>query len=892
MYWPQYTKTQIENELATDLKRGLAQTEAVSRFLKYGPNSLPEKPQESWFSIFLRQFESPLIYILAVCSVVIYLIGEREDSLIILAVLLFNASIGAVQEGRSQTTLSGLKRLSQNEAAVLRDGRQEVVLEKEVVPGDIMVLQEGQKIVADARLIHSSNLSCDEAALTGESGAVHKTDGTFLEKNLPAQEQKNMVFKGTNVLAGNGLAVVVATGLSTEIGKVSKSIIKAGETEIPLQKNIRRLSQLIIYAVGAISAGLFFLGLLFGRGAKEMFAVVVSLAVSMIPEGLPLVLTLILVTGVHRMSKRHALIKRLQAVEALGQANILAVDKTGTITKNEMVVKKIFTGGKIYQITGNGYEPQGQALLGGEVQALTSDLELAAKVGSLASRATVRFSEKDGVFKVVGDPTEAAMQVLGEKFGFAREQLLVQYQELEEIPFDYKTKFRAVFYHQADGGVFCAASGAPEVLIEKAALCLEAGQHKACSPAVKKILQAAVEEFSKQGLRVVAFGYKILAKDYPLSSIDGLIFGGLYAMEDSVRSEVVYAITQAESAGVKVVMITGDHKQTAKAIAKEAGIFREGDEIITGSQLQEMSEGELVKNLPKVSIFARVAPEDKMKIIKAYKRLGLTVAMTGDGVNDAPSLVAADLGVAMGKIGTEVAREAADIVLLDDNLESIVAAIEEGRAMYKNIQKSLLFLFSTSLGELLTISAALVLRMPMPVLAVQILWLNLITDPLIGTALALDKKEPGLLNKGFQKLPKYFINQTMLVQMILVAGSMAAGTLFLFNIYHPVDYWKGITIALTALAVFQWYNGFNCQSLSESIFNRQIFRNLYLWLGLLGNAALQIFAIYSPYMQKFLKTTPLTWAEWVMILGIGFLVVAVEEVRKLIFRLQKNLKIN
>lgn len=886
MHWYQYTKTQIEQELQTNIERGLSQEEAKARFLKWGPNLLPETPPESFLSIFFRQFKSPLIYILVVCAVIVYFLGDEADSLIILVVLVFNAVIGSIQEGRSQNTLRSLRKLSEAEAVVLRDGEEEIVPEREVVVGDILVLQEGQKLVADARVIHSSSLSCDEAALTGESGAVIKSEGALLEANLPAAAQKNMVFKGTSILAGNGLAVVVATGLNTEIGKISKAIMTLGDTEIPLQKNIRRLSRLIIYAVTLIASALFVLGLWSGRDAKEMFAVVVSLAVSMIPEGLPLVLTLILVTGVFRMSKRNALVKKLQAVEALGQAKVIAVDKTGTLTKNEMAIKKLFLDGKVYSVTGTGYTPVGHLELGGVKCELDDDLALSAKLASLASRATVKFIEKQGVFKVAGDPTEAAMQVFGEKLGFSREMLFKDFKETAEIPFDYRTKFRAVFYEHQNK-IFCAIAGAPEVLIARAEKYLAKAEHKIFSQEVRQAFETAVEEFSQSGLRVVAFGFKVLphTKSGLDTGITDIVLGGLYGIEDMPRPEAALAIRQAQNAGLKVVMITGDHRHTARVIAKEAGIFREGDEIITGSALAEMTPEDLATRLSKVSVFARVTPEDKMKIIQAYKRAGLIIAMTGDGVNDAPSLVAADLGVGMGKIGTEVAKEAADIVLLDDNLSSIVAAIEEGRAMYKKIQKSLLFLFSTSLGELLTITAALFLRLPMPILAVQILWLNLVTDPLIGTALALSRKESGLLERGVEKLPKYFISRTMLLQMFLVAVVMSAGTLYLFNLYAPTDYGKGITVALTTLAVFQWYNGFNCQFPESSVFSRAVFWNPFLWLAIGGNATLQMLAVYNPFMQKTLKTTPLSGAEWEVILIVPLLVILAEEIRKLIYRI-------
>lgn len=882
MHWYQYTKNQIETELGTNMETGLSAKEAESRFLKYGPNLLPESPPDSWFKIFANQFKSPLIYILLLCSTIVYFIGEHTDSVIILAVLIFNAVVGAIQEGRSQSTLRSLKKLSESEAAVIRGGEEEIIPEKDAVVGDILVLQEGQKVVADARLLHVSNLSCDEAALTGESGGVHKSESSIGESSLPPAGQKNMVFKGTNILTGNGLGAVVATGAETEIGKTAKNLLEVGETEIPLQRNIKKLSRLIIYAIGVISAGLFSLGLAYGRSAREMFGIVVSLAVSMIPEGLPLVLTLILVTGVYRMSRRKALVKKLQAVEALGQARVIAVDKTGTITKNEMAVKKILSGGKIYTLTGSGYSPDGHLELGGQKQPGSGDVGLSARIASLASRATVRYLKQEGVYKVAGDPTEAAMQVLGEKLGEPREKLFEEYKETAEIAFSYNTKFRAVFYEHRQE-IFCAISGAPEVLMNKAASFLENGERHPFTAQVRKQWEAVMEEFSSQALRVVACGFKLLGRHHKTDNIDDLVLTGLLAIEDAVRPEAKQAIKLAKEAGVKIVMITGDHKVTAKAIAEEAGIYQAGDEAISGSELAELSKEQLAARLNKISVYSRVTPQDKMKIIEAYKHLGVVVAMTGDGVNDAPSLAAADLGVAMGKIGTEVAKDAADIVLLDDNLSSIVAAIAEGRHMYKNIQKSLLFLFSTSLGELFAITAALFLHMPMPVLAAQILWLNLVTDPLIGTALALEKKEAGLLHSNFQKQPKYFMTPSMLLQMPILGAAMAGAALYLFNLYYSVDYFKGITIALTTLAVAQWYNGFNCQSDRESIFSGRFFKNPYLILAVLANLGLQLLAIYHPFFQKILKTVPLTWGEWAAILGVAFVVILAEEIRKLIY---------
>lgn len=883
MQWHQYTITQTESELNTNSEVGLFVSEAKSRLFKYGLNTLPELPEESWLLIFFRQFQSPLVYVLFVCAAIVFLLEEKNDSFIILVVLFFNAFIGTVQEGRSQNTLKSLKKLSQSEAEVVRDGLEMVIPESEVVIGDVLVLQEGQKVSADGRIFFVSNLTVDEAALTGESGAVRKTQGSLPEENIPISNCHNMVFKGTNVLSGNGRVLVVAIGQNTEIGKISLSVSKT-KTEIPLQKNIRMLGNVIIYAIGCISVALFFLGIFTGRPASEMFAVVVSLAVSMIPEGLPLVLTLILVTGVWRMSRKKALVKKMQAVEALGQVNILAVDKTGTITRNEMVIKKVFISDSIYSISGNGYEPKGRISLGENFFNINSDLEMTAKIACLSTRGMALFNETEGIFKVSGDPTEAAMQVLGEKVGFTREHLHKQYTELAEIAFDYKTKFRAIFYGVTGDGVFCAVSGAPEVLLAKASKYLHGGQNHNLTAEARKFFLNGLEDLSANGFRVVAFGFKHLTRSHPFDNVEELVLGGFFGIEDSVRPEARLAILKVASAGIQVVMITGDHKATAKSIAKEAGVFKEGDEIITGPELALLSEAELCARLPKVSVFARVTPVDKMKIISAYRKPGLIVAMTGDGVNDAPSLVAADLGVAMGKIGTEVAKEAADIILLDDNLESIVSAIEEGRAMYKNIQKALVFLFSTSLGVMSTVVMALVLGMPLPVLAVQILWLNVVTDSLIANALALEKKEEGLLNKSFEKPPKYFLNKEMLTQVCFAAFITPMVVLYLFQTYLAVNYSLALTVSLTSLAVLQWYNGFNCHFMTGgSVFSKKVFSNIYLWLAVAINFGLQLLAIYHPFFQKVLKTTPLKMREWVLILSFSFLIILAEEFRKFVF---------
>lgn len=879
MQWYLYNKTQLAGELGVDLETGLTDQSAKERLIKNGLNQLPEKPVDSWIKIFCRQFQSPLIYVLFVCAVVVYFLGDSADAVIILFVLLCNALIGVVQEGRAGKVFQSLKKLSQAEVTVLRNETEQIIPEVHVVVGDVLVLNEGQKIPADARVIFSNNLVLDESTFTGETGGILKKDTQLTENNLPVSAQHNMVFKGTSILSGNGLALVASVGKETELGKISSTLLLK-EEEIPLQKNLRLFSKMLVWVVFGFSILLFFFGLYSGRKIREMFSLVVSLAVSVIPEGLPLVLTVILASGVWRMSKRNALVKKLQAVETLGQAKIIAVDKTGTITENQMIVKQVYIGDKNYLISGNGYEPKGEIRLGNENQKENSDIMLSAIIASLSSKALVKFDESSGVYRVIGDPTEAAMAVFGQKAGYEREKQFETYREVGEIPFDYKNKFRAVFFEH-DDTIFCAVSGAPEILLKHSGHFLENGQARVLTNKDKENFESTIEEYSSKAFRVVAFGFKHLSKTHTLDNINDLVFGGFFGIEDMVRPEAKHAVEKAQAEGVKVVMITGDLKTTAKSIAKEAGIYKDGDIMATGPELSLMSEQELDEKLPRISLFARVTPEDKMKIIKAYKRSGLIVAMTGDGVNDAPSLVAADLGVAMGKIGTEVAKEAADIVLLDDNLGSIVSAIKEGRVMYQNIKKSLQFLFSTSLGEVFTIIAALVLQMPvLPILAIQILWLNLITDPLTAASLALEKEEGGVSVKR----NKYFIDKAMFAHIIVVASVMMLGALYFFNLYLPMGYEKATTVALTVLAAFQWFNGFNCRYLEHSLFRQKTVFNKYLWISLGVNVALQVLAVYTPFMQKILKTSALGWKEWVLAFACGIGLIFIEEIRKLVFR--------
>lgn len=871
-----YLKTSPETFQALhSSEHGLSNTETARRLQEYGPNKLPEAKVDGLAIIFLRQFQSPLIYILLAASLIVFAMGETIDGSIILAVLIFNAVVGTIQEGKAQNTLAALKKFVETKATVLREGKELIVSDSEIVPGDIVILQEGEKVPADARIIVATNLKIDEAALTGESEPTHKIADTINGADLPTPEQKNMVFKGTHILAGSGRAIVVATGIETVIGKISQEIA-AIDTEIPLKTNIRYLSRLIIITVASISTLLFLLGVVSGKSVKEMFTTVVSLSVSIIPEGLPIVMTLVLATGVWRMSKRNALVKKLHAVEALGQARIIAVDKTGTITKNEMVIQKVYVDEKIFEIGGIGYEPKGEVRLVENIIDPLNHPELlfAGKIAAFCANARVMFSEEEKIWRVAGDPTEAAMLVFAQKLGFRKDDLERESPLVGEIPFDYKLKYHATV-HKSDGYRFLTVVGAPEVILDLSKISKEE----------KQKFESVFLSMSQEGLRVVALAETNNAPEtLAPEKINSLIFVGFFGMKDALRPEVAGAMQKAVSAGIRVVMITGDHKVTAQSIAKEAGIFHDGDSILTGQDIDVFSDIELSEKLARTSVFARVTPEHKLRIIKAYKARGEIVAMTGDGVNDAPSLVAADLGVAMGKIGTEVAKEASDIVLLNDNFGSIVSAVEEGRSIYKTIKKVILYLFSTSVGEVLTIAGALFLGYPLPVLATQIIWLNFVTDGFLDVALAMEPKEDGLLRGDFERPKKYLIDKLMAQRMLIMAAPMMAGTLFLFKGYFENDLAKAWTISLTTLAVFQWFNAWNCRHESKSIFQMNPISNKFLVSATFAIIFLQVLAVYNPFLQKVLRTVPLELSEWLIIIPIAASIILVEETRKFFYR--------
>lgn len=881
---------EVVDSLGSSLTFGLSTKEIANRLRKFGKNRIETHKTKTYFHIFIEQLTSPFMWVLMAATLVVIFLKDYVDAAIIGFVILLNTVIGTIQEGKAENLLASLQTFLKSKTRVLRAGKIVTIDGAEIVPGDIIMLKGGDKIVADMRVITSNNLKVDEASMTGESELVKKTSGPIFEENLPIADQKNILFKGTHVISGFAKAVVVATGSNTSIGRMSTELEEIDINDIPLKRIISRLTKNLLIIIGAAIIIIFFIGILRGFEIQEMFLVVVALAVSAIPESLPIILTIVLATGVWRMGKRNALVKRLQAVQALGQATVLAVDKTGTITKNEMVVQTLYTDGKIYKIDGDGYQINGEVCdQNGELclEDLKKDpiLDL---VGNICALSTFAHFEEDDDGKrklVAGDPTEAALKVLGQKLGYIQEDLEDKYEKIAEIPFDASYAFHTGSY-DVNGREMTFVSGSPEKLLTRTNRIWRNGEIEEISE--KQIIEISqkMRESTDRGERMLALAYIDSAdSNSGPEEIQNLIYVGFVGISDAIRKEAYGAVENAIKAGVRVVMITGDHKDTAKAIAKKVGIYKEGHTIITGKELQELSDQELYDKFANVSVFARVAPHDKMRIITLFKRRGEIVAMTGDGINDALSLAAADLGVSMGSVGTEIAKEASDIVLLDDNFDNITRAILEGRSIYQSIQRTTFYLLSTSVSEVLLIALAVFLGLPLPILASQIIWLNLVSDSFLIAAIALEPKDESDLIHERTPVNASLLDRLMMWRIFYIGLVMAIGTFFYFIYTQDVSAIKATTVALTTLTAYQIFNVFNARSRNDSAFSyKKIGKNYFVEISIIIVVLMQIFAVYNPFMQSILKTQPLALNDWIIIGLIGTTIVFFEEIIKFLRR--------
>lgn len=832
-------------------EHGLTQKEAEERVKRYGYNELEEGKKISILTTFLNQFKDFLMLILTIAIILSLLIGETADAVVIGIILFASGVLGFVQEYKAEKSLELLKKMSSPKVRVIRDGAEKIMDTGELVPGDVILLEVGDKTPADCRILKSYNLSIDESVLTGESVPVSKTSET-LPENLPLAERKNLVFSGTVVTFGRGVCVVYATGMNTEFGKIAKMLQSVKKEMTPLQKNLEGVGKVLGVSSLIICSLVAALGILRGHEPLEMFIWGVSLAVAAVPEALPAVVTITLALGVQKMVKKNAIIRKLPAVETLGCTTVICSDKTGTLTKNEMTVKKIFFNDQIIEVSGVGYIPKGNFYVG-KKEIDRKNLELIGKISVLCNDSEL-IHEKD--YTVIGDPTEGSLLVLAEKIGINKSDLEKEFPRRDELTFTSERKMMSVLNDMI------YAKGAPEIILENCSYIYDNGIREITETDKKKILEIN-ETFASEGLRVLALAYK--GGDI-LEETD-LVFASLTAMLDPPREEAREAIKICELSGIKVIMITGDHKLTAKAIANELGIFEEGDIILTGRELDELSDSEFEEIVENVKVYARVSPEHKMKIISALKKMGEVVAMTGDGINDAPALKNANIGIAMGITGTDVTKEASDMILADDNFASIVAAIEEGREIYDNIKKYLAYLLSCNVGEILVMFTAGLLAMPLPLIAIQILWINLVTDGLPAIALSVDPKEPDIMLRKPRVSSESIFTKRVKFMILWIGILIAIGILPIFH-YYKSDLIRAQSIAFVMLTMFEMFNVFNCRSERYSLFKVKVFKNKFLIVAVLISILLQLCVIYVPFLQTYFHTVSLSLKDWFLILPI------------------------
>ncbi len=856
---------------------GIGTGEAELRLGRYGPNELPEERVAGALAIAVRQFRSPLIYILLAAGLVTVVLAEYLDAAVIGAVLLLNAVVGYFQEHRAERSMVALRLLASPRATVLREGREREVEVATIVPGDVLAVEAGSRLAADCRVLSTAGLEVDESHLTGESTTVAKAVAP-LPAETSVADRSNMLYMGSAVTLGRGTGIVVATGAATELGRIAGSLGEIGLVETPLQERISRLARVIGLAVMAVGAVGFVLGALAGEDLGELFLAVVALAVSAIPEGLPIVLTVALAISVRRMAARRAIVRRLPAVETLGSCTVIASDKTGTLTENRMTVERVVAGGERFEVTGSGYRVEGEFRRDGmrfdppEGSALRRALAAAA----LCNDASARFDDEE--FTVRGDPTEVALLVAAAKAGDSRDELEEDLPRWGEIPFDPGERY-AVTFHRAGDGDLAIVKGAPERVLE---MC----ERAAGLPALDRETRLReAEEMAAAGLRVIAVASRRLeaaSRQSLHAHLEDLTLLGLVGMMDPPRAEAKAAIAGCREAGVRVVMVTGDHAVTAAAIARQLGIGDEEPRVLAGDGLEATGERELVDLVGEVSVYARISPTGKLRIVEALRARGEVVAVTGDGVNDAPALKAADIGAAMGRSGTEVAKEAADMVVTDDDFATIFAAVEEGRVAFQNVRNTTFFLVSSGAAEVLAVLASLLFGFPLPFLPAQLLWLNLVTNGTEDVALAFEPGEEDVRRRPPRPRREGVISPLLWERTALVGAVMAAGTLFLFLVERAsgTSLEEARTIALTTMVVFQVVHVGNCRSEHRSLFAKSPFSNPLLFAGTAAALALHVGALYFGPTQAALRVEPLDLATWAEILAVALTVSVAVELHK------------
>lgn len=870
----------VIEELNSSLS-GLAGPEAGVRFERCGPNELQGKKKATALVIFFRQFLNPLVYILAAAATIKVVVKGPLDAFMIIAVLLFMAVVGFIQEYRAGRSMDALLKLSAPKAKVKRNGRVCVVPAQELVPGDIILLEAGDKIPADGRLLEAASLKINESSLTGESIPVDKNADVIVQE-VALGERKNMVYCGTAVASGRGQAIVTATGMNMEIGKIASAIQGIKDEKTSLQKNIEQLGATLVWIVVGVCFVLVLLGFWKGMNGSEVFMLAVAAAVAAIPESLPAVVTAVLAMGMQRMVRHNALIRKLVAVETLGSTTVICSDKTGTLTVNQMTVREIFVEKKTIEVSGDGYQPSGDFFHKAvKVRNFDSvDLELCLRIGLLCNDAVL--TEKEDSYEVIGDPMEGALVVAAAKAGMNKEDETNRYPRLDEIPFQSDRQYMATLHGDGEKRIIFV-KGSLECILSKAAYCVTRGKKELLTEALRSEFMNAADTMAGKSMRVLAMAFaecdscvnRLNEKD-----VDGqLILVGFCGMIDPPREEARKAIAACQEGGIKVVMTTGDNLVTGQAIAAALGI--QGKESFTGTQLNGISDQELAKKVIDVSVFARIEPLHKLRIVQAFKSQGAIVAMTGDGINDAPALEAADIGVVMGITGTDVAKEAADIILTDDNFATIVTAVEEGRAIFNRLRNVIFFLMTTCFGELFSLILAILFTGQASLVPLQILWINLITGALITIPLGLEPHVGDEMSYPPRDSRVGLIYPGMLKRIVILASMLGIGAflVFLWTLRH-YELHEARTMTFCSIVAFEWLMAFNARSDEHTIIRLGFFKNPWLFVAILAGVALQMPVIYIPFLHRFFDTVPLKGFEWGIVLIPGVSIFIIESLRK------------
>ena len=876
---PKWHTLEVEEALRQLSARdeGLTSEEAAQRSTQYGPNELQAARHISPWEILAEQFKNVLIIILIIATALSAFLGEGIDAIAIAVIVLFAVGLGFIQEYRAERAIEALRQMAAPTAAVLRNGEEEEIPAREVVPGDMILIRAGDKIPADARLVEAINLQVEEAALTGESVPVEKITSPLQNVELSVGDRRNLVYGGTAATYGRGRAVVTATGMNTEFGKIAQLLQTVETGKTPLQENLDKVGHMLARAAFIIVAIIVGLGLFRGQPFIEMILFGIALAVAVVPEALPAVVTISLAIGVQRMVKRNALVRRLPAVETLGSTTVICSDKTGTLTKDEMTVRKIFLAGETLDVSGAGYEPHGQFSRNGSSVEATDLLKQLLSAAALASDAHIVHGETDKRWHVKGDPTEGALVVAAAKAGLKKRDLDKLYPRVNEIPFTSETK-RMTTLHKTDEKIVAFSKGAPEIILDSCTRHLTADGEVPLDGASKERILEAARQMAGEALRVLAVASR---SDVHIEIAEQeMSFLGLLGMIDPPRPEAKRAIQTCEEAGIKVVMITGDHPLTAQAVARELGLLKRG-RVVTGSELESMSDEAFEREVENIEVYARVSPAHKLRVVTALQKRGHIVAMTGDGVNDAPALKKADIGIAMGITGTDVTKEASAMTLTDDNFASIVAAVEEGRGIFGNIKKYLMYLLSSNIGEILLMAGATLLGMPLPLATVQILYINLATDGLPALALSVDPPESDLMRRA-PRDPRVGIFTRPVVMLMVIGGIwLALVNLLLFSwaLSSGRSPEEARTMTFVSVVLFEFFKAYSFRSDRHSIFRRP-FANQWLNLAILWELILLSVIVYLPVLHSVFGTFSLPVVDWVIIVVLAVSVIPVLELAK------------